>query len=238
MNQLTSPAPQTLPAVVIPDTSKEAERAQRMLAFAKGFAVTTPTEYELAAEELQSLKRKRDSLEAQRVSITKPINAGVKLINELFGKPIDYLDSAIGAMKTAMLVYSTRQAAIAAAEKKRLEEAAAAEQKRLAEEASKLQAAGKTDEAEAAQLAADLIVAPAPTAAIPTARGISTAKILDWQVIDRLAFLRHVVENAETQPELLDYVIVDAIRMRKRCAAGDPGWPGILVGTKDSMRVR
>lgn len=141
-----------LASLSLPDASSVKERAEAVLQLVRDFAVDSQSSYELAAEELRSIKARAQTLEEQRTSITGPINKALKAINDLFRGPSEFLAEAERELKAKMLCYQQEQLLIAAEARRKDEEAAAAERLRLEEEAAARQRAA---DAEAARLVAD-----------------------------------------------------------------------------------
>jgi hypothetical protein len=132
-----------------PDEAQMKDRAQRALRMVEAMVIDSPETYSLAAEELQAIKTKADTIEAQRTAITGPINKALKAINDLFRGPKEYLDTAEKTIKGKMLVYKQEQDRIAAEAARRAEEAAAAERRRLEEEARRVREEQEAREREA-----------------------------------------------------------------------------------------
>lgn len=226
-------------ALALPDQGTLTTKAQQALAFIQGFEITDAETYQLAADELQSNKAKQAALEAQRTAITGPLNAATKAVNDLFRGPAGFLASGETLLKRKMLAYSDEQERLAAVERRRAEEAAATQRKLLEQEAAEKQRAAEqqqkaADEAkakgdeQAAQLAqaavqraqaeaqtatttAQLVVA-APVTAIapPKAAGISTARKIDFEVVDLHLLVKHIAEHSE----LINLLRADDVKLR------------------------
>jgi colicin import membrane protein len=144
---------------------------------AQSFVITTQDDYQLAGEELQSIKGRILVLEGKRTGITGPMNKALTAINDLFRGPMATLKAAENAVKSSMLTYSEEQErlaaeerriaeAVAAAERARIAEAArqvelaaAAERKLIADKAAAVAAAAKVEQDRLAQVAAEAAAA-------------------------------------------------------------------------------
>lgn len=176
----TTEAPSVLTevkALSLPDMSIMSRGADSALRMAKSFVITTEEDYQLAGEELQSVKARINKMEATRTGITGPMNKALKAINDLFRGPMAILESAESAIKGSMLVYFDEQErkaaevrrlaeAAAEAERQRVAEAArqveleaAAERKHIADAAAKVAAEAKAEQDRLAQVAADAAAA-------------------------------------------------------------------------------
>lgn len=156
--------------VTPPDQGALTTTAQKFLDTAKELVIDSPAMYEVAAEDLQAVKKKAKDLEEQRTKLVAPLNQVVKDINAMFKPPAEFLAQAESTLKSSMLTYSQEQErlrreeearqraaaeAAAARERARLEQEAAAtrerarlEQERLEQERLEAIAAGNTVKAE------------------------------------------------------------------------------------------
>lgn len=252
-------------SLTLPDAQDLSGRAQRALAFIRDLSITSPDEYELAADELRAIKARAARLEEQRTGITGPINRALKAINDLFRGPSELLAEAERTLKSKMLAYDQEQARIAAAARRKAEEAAAIERARLAEEAAARQreaaeqaAAAEHAQAEGDIQAADLAraaairaqseaAAAATTAQLVTAappaselqakpKGIATVATIQFEVVDLHALVKHVSER----PELLALIQPDNVKLRAyvRGLGTACALPGVRVFEEKTMRAR
>jgi colicin import membrane protein len=251
-------------ALTLPDSAALSQRAQTALAFIRDFKVDSQEAYGLAAEELQTIKARANKLEEQRTAITGPINKALKAINDLFRPAAEALAEGERLLKTKMLDYSREQERIAAEQRRRAEEAAAAERRRaeeeaadraaearrLAEEAAAAAAAGDAQaaevatsnmqraqaEAQAAANTAAMVVAPVVAIEKPAAKGISTSKKIDFEVVDTLALIKHIAAH----PELAALVRVDDVKLRAyvRGLGMATNLPGVRVFEDAVMSAR
>lgn len=111
-----------------------AGQAQAALTSATELVIDSPTMYELASDELKNIKGLQKTVEEKRTSITGPLNAALKAVNDLFRAPKEYLDKAEAACKRSMITYTTEQERLAAEARRVAEEAARKERDRLAAE--------------------------------------------------------------------------------------------------------
>lgn len=124
-----------LATIATPDEAQLTTRAQSALRMVESMTIENDDDYTNAADELKAIKSKAHNLEAQRTAITGPINAGLKLVNDLFRGPAKFLADAESTIKQKMLGYSAAQEKIAADARRAAEALAAAERTRLAAEA-------------------------------------------------------------------------------------------------------
>lgn len=225
-------------ALTLPDSVALTSKAQAALAFIQSFEITSAEDYGLAADELKAVKAKATQIEAQRTSITGPINTALRGINDLFRGPADLLAQAEKSLKGKMLGWTAEQERLAAearrkaeaeaaAERKRLEEEAAARQAEAERQAAAAQAAAAAGDAQAAAIAesnaqraaaqaqeaattSQMVVAAAPVVERTKAAGVSVAKKIDFEVVDLHALVKHVAER----PELLQLLVADSVKLR------------------------
>ena len=225
-------------ALSLPDSAALSGRAQQALGFIQSMTIDSAETYGFAADELMAIKTRANTLEKQRTAITGPMNTALKAINDLFRGPAELLAQGERMLKGKMLAWDQEQErlarierekaeAIAAAERKRLQEEAAARQAEAdaqAEAARKASAAGDEQAAALAQAAADransqaqeaaitsqLVVAAPAVVAIEKTKGISTSKKVDFEVVDLLALVKHIAAH----PELINLIAADSVKVR------------------------
>lgn len=209
----TTEAPSVLTEIkslAAPDMSMLNRGAASALRMAQSFVITTDDDYQLAGEELQSVKSRITKMEATRTGITGPMNKALTAINDLFRGPMATLKSAEGAIKSSMLTYHTEQER-KAAELRRIEEAKAeAERKRIAAEALKIEQAAAAERqriaAEAAAVAAQAKAAQdkadqEAAAAVAAGNQAAAAEIQRSAEAARQVAAQQAQEAAERQAE-------------------------------------
>jgi hypothetical protein len=139
-------------------------------AFANAYPVATPAQFEAGADDLKRVKAAQKKLEDTRTSITGPMNAALKKVNDFFRAPATLLERAERTIKASLGSYAEEQERKrreeqrqaeerAAAERRKAEEKAAAERRKADEEAAELRRKAEAEAAagrasEAAKLAA------------------------------------------------------------------------------------
>lgn len=146
-------------ALAMPDMGLESRRASAALRMAGSFVVTCNDDYEMAGEELKSVKAKIVALEAKRESVAGPLYKAWKALNALFKAPMDALKDAETMLKTAMLTYSAEQERIAAEARRVAEAEAAAERRRLEAEARAIEQAAVAERQRLQKIEADRMTA-------------------------------------------------------------------------------
>lgn len=73
------------------------------------------TQYQDYSVKFKDLRKTARELDAEKKTITGPINESLKAVRELFKKPEYQISIATSAIKNAMLIYTEKQAALAAA---------------------------------------------------------------------------------------------------------------------------
>lgn len=218
----------------------------KMLDAAKGLVIDSDVMYEIAAEELTSIKRKLVELETKEKGLTGPLLTVVEGIRDLFRSPKQLLQQAEVAIKGAMTKYiadkeaAERKAreqaeALARQEREAAEARAREEQQRAQELESKgdTQAAAQASErAAAARMEAEVSSAPVVRSA-PALKvsGVSTRKT--WKCAlpetddDKLKALRFIVEN----PQYLNLVDFSQKTANQLATAQRKGFniPGFLA---------
>jgi hypothetical protein len=127
--------------------------------------IDSDTMLSIAADDLKAVKVLQHLVEDRRTAITGPLNQALKQVNDLFRSPKDYLQQAESRLKAAILDYSRKQEALAAAARERAEAQMRLESQRLLRErehqqslaqAAEQAAARATSHAQEAHLRGDL----------------------------------------------------------------------------------
>lgn len=205
---------ETLPTevkIAAPSSAELSKGASAALQLVNEFEITDAPTFEIAADELKSIKAKATALEERRKALTQPLDAVKKGIMDLFRGPLDLLGQAEGILKSKMLTF--QQAEQRKAEEQRLlaEKAAQEERARLQAEADALAAQGRAGEAVVKETVAQMIVAaPVAAPAVPQVKGIATTKTIDFEVVDLHALIVHVAAH----PELVNLLNADSVKLR------------------------
>lgn len=173
-------------ALAMPDTLAASRTANNAVRMAQGFVIATPEDFQLASDELASIKGKWNRMEAQRTSITGPMNKALTAINALFKGPMDLLKSAESTLKGSMLDFSDEQDRIAAAAKKKADEEAAAAQKLLDDAAREVEAKAAAERQAIADAAAQTVRENAEKLEKLEQEAIEAAKSGDTSKIDAI----------------------------------------------------
>lgn len=185
--------------------------ADSAIAMVQGFEITDATTFELGAEELRAIKSKLGQLDDQRKAITKPLDQAKAAVMDLFRGPVDLLTRAEGLIKGKLLAYEQEQRRIANEARQVAEREAQAVRDKLMKDAAELAAAGHAGEAHAReQIAACVVAAPAPVAAAPKVSGLSVRSSVEFEVVDKIALIKHVAAH----PELANLLIEDTVKLR------------------------
>ena len=222
--------------IEIPSEQSLARISNPILATALALVIDSPEMLEIAADDLRSIKTKIAELESRRKEITTPMDAAKKSVMDLFSKPTDVLKQAESAYKNAILTYQSEQERIAAAAQRAADAAAEAERKRMEAAAVVAEESGDVETAVAIQMASEMMVSNIPLAAPSKVAGISKTVRWSAEVIDKVAYLKHVLAN----PELIDTVNVDLTSLNRMAIAlkGNLNYPGIKAVSTASISAR
>lgn len=213
--------------------------AERFLAVAQSYRITSPELYEAAAADLQEIKGKLKALEEKRIAITRPLNQALKAVNDLFRKPKELLEQAEALLKRAMGAYDQEQERRRREEQARLEAEARKERERLEAQARKAEEKGQLEKAEALRESATSIIAPlvSPVAKAPKVSGIATRGLWKARVTDKAALVRHIVAE---RPDLLTLIEIDssALGALARSQKSALSLPGVEVYEEKVLAAR
>lgn len=186
--------------------------------------ITSPEEYESAANYRKQILDKLSFLENLRLSITRPLDKAKSNIIDLFRRPINTLESIESKLKEKIISYKEEQEAIQKEAQRKSDEEARkkeeAERKRLEAQAKKADAKGDTDKAEELRERKEEVFVPAiviPTA-VPKVAGLRIMKIWRYKIID--------VKKIPAE-----YMIPDEVKIGKvvKATSGTINIPGIEV---------
>lgn len=194
-------SPNNLPA--IPTKEQLASETDPILATAQELKIDSPAMYEIAGDELRTIKAKAKALEERRKAITGPMDQAKKEVMDLFRKPLEVLEKAEAALKRTMIAYQQAEEAKAAAARAEAEKAAAAERAEMARQAREAEESGDVATAAALEVAATAITTHVEVAEPAKLAGVATTKRWSAEVVDKVAYIRHVLDHA---PELIDTV--------------------------------
>lgn len=223
------------PKDITPEIQSRIDRAHKEAQTIIESQVTTIAEFNVAAEDLKTIKGYQKAIDGMRRELVDPKNAEVKEINDFFRAPLDFLKHAESVRKRQLGEFQQaeqeRQRKAAEAEAKRLE--------KLAEQrAARAEAKGDTDRAEQERMEAEQQAAMvrAQPAEAPKVKGISTRPDYDFEVVDKKALIAAVA--AGHQPEVYLDINEQAIRKVVKALGMDTQIPGIVVRKKTVVAAR
>lgn len=233
--ETTATTPTTIDiSVERPNEQALARGATAALALVNDFEVTDDATFELAADELKSIKAKAAALDERRKSITKPMDDAKKAVMDLFRGPLALLEQAEGVLKGKMLTYQQDQRRKAEEARLQAERIAREQREKLEAEARALAEAGRTGEAAVKEQVAQMVVAaPVAAPAPPAIKGVSTSTTVDFEVNDLLALVQHIAAH----PELINLVTADSVKIRAyvKGLGLQCNLPGVRVFNKQSL---
>lgn len=170
------------------------QEAESFLALAQSYRIDSPEMREAASEDLRRVKTLAKSIEEQEKEITRPINAGLKKVRDLFRAPREWLDRAEVALKSACLKWDEEQER----ERRRLAAEAARkadEERQRLEAAAKREAAAGNVETATAIAEAATFVAPVPVEVAPKLAGEAHREQWSAEVENVIEVCRGVAEG-------------------------------------------
>ncbi len=204
-------------------------QANPILEMANALVIDDDNMFVIAGEELKPIKGHWNKMEEMRVSLVKPLNDHVSLINGLFKDPMAIYKKAEDIIKEKQRGWvriKDERAAALKREQDRLDaiarEEARKEEQRLLDEAAEQAAAGNTEmaaqiEQEAAQVAATPVMS-APVAEVKTElKGGGTSIARPWKAeeLDHIAFIKFVAAN----PQYSELLKTDLSALQKMAKA-------------------
>lgn len=167
----------------------------QVVAEAEAFKVTTAEQYTEAGELLKRVKSRAKELEEEELKITRPINAGLKAVRDLFRTPRQRAASAESVLKRAMIAFTAEQDRKRRELQAQQEEAARREREKLARQAERAAAKGKVERAAELEQRAATVVAPVVQIEQPKVAGISDRKVWKAECTDLKALVKAIAEG-------------------------------------------
>lgn len=213
------------------------KQSAHLLELANNWEVLSPEMAVSAGEDLRAVKALAKQVDEKRLTITRPINDGLKEVNALFKPAKNWLAEAEQILKAKILAFQNEQERIARELQAKVDEEARKEREKLEKKAAKAEAKGKEDKAEELREEAETRVAPMITSAAPKLEGIATRKTWKVKVTDKQALLKHIVH---VRPDLLPLVKIDlsGLNAQARSLKGELVLPGLEVSEEVSLAAR
>jgi len=173
----------------IPAQAKQLiEETEIVVAQTQTFSIATVTDYQLAGEELKTIKGRMKELDDSRTSMTRPLDEAKKRIMAMFSPVEDGLKKAENLIKRAMLGYQQEQERKRQEEEARLRKIAEDEQRRrnalATKQAEKARARGNEERAQEILENVPIIPTPVVLKEQSKVKGISTRKVWKFRIID------------------------------------------------------
>lgn len=199
-------------AVSVPMPADETTGARKSLELAQNYRVTTPEEYECAADDLKLIKARYNRIDSARKTLKRPIDEAAKQVQGFFTPALTLLKRAEDALKRKLVDYDNAQEVKRRQMQAEAEQRAAAERLKLQERSRK--ALGKGDDVKAAELQdrADMVVAPVFQVATPKVAGLTSTEVYLFEIENEAAVPR---EYCSPDPKKIR-AVVDALRSEAR----------------------
>lgn len=205
--------------------------AGEILAEAKSMKVTTVAELSTATDTVKLIKTIQREAEADRVTMTGPLNAVLKNINDRYKRISVPLKEADDILRRKMSVFQSEQARL---ERIRQDEERKKAAEKAREEAEAQAAKGNEQAAEELEQHADRIEA----APIEVAKSIVSGAATGAKSVLTKRWTFRVKSIAVLSAEHPELVTVDSAAIRKRIAEGAREIPGLEIYQEESVSVR
>jgi hypothetical protein len=207
-----------------PEAKQLIAHTDAILAEAETYKVATAQQFADAGDVLKRIKSHQKKLDESESDITRPINAGLKAVRDLFRGPKERAARAESLVKRAMIAFSDEQERIRRVEQAKADELARKERERIEAQAKKAAESGKTEKAEALEQRAATVVAPIIQREPPKVSGVNFRETWKFEV-----------ENEELVPR--EYLSVDEKKIRAVVNAlkGGTQIPGVRVYSEKNL---
>lgn len=210
-----------------PEVRELTKRSGELAENYDNFQVTTPAEFEGGAEHLRVIKSMQKELEAQRTTITKPMNDAKNAVIAFFRPFETRLGNAEQAVKRALSGWKSAQDRIAREKQRDEDERARKERERLADAAREADTKGRHARAATLEERASEHVAPIVQSEAPKAEGVAFRKVWKFRITDPQKIPR-------------EYLTVDEKKIGGvvRALKGDTRIAGVEVYSEDVPAAR
>jgi hypothetical protein len=178
-----------------PEVRAIVDDARTLLAEAETFRVTNADQYIDAATRLKHVKAKQKDLRGLREAITKPMNAALAAVRDLFARPEGALRSAESMLKAAIDEYDMEIERKRLEHQRKLDEDAERQRRRLEQQAERAAGKGQSDKAAELNERAAMIVSPIVQHESPKVGGISHRETWHAEITDLRALVRGVADG-------------------------------------------
>ena len=240
-------------ALLAPTVGEEVERiASEATELAEAYVIDSPEVAEAAGEDLKRLTAEYKRVEEMRFAITRPLDEAKKQAMSAFKPYLDKIEAATSTLRQSLNRWLL-------AERKRVEEEDAKRRQAEAEAAAKVRAEAeaaerlfdKAIESNDAQLAeqavaqAEAAQAEAEVLAVATSAPVERAQKLGgisqsstWRTKD--VNLHELVKAAASNPDLLDYLTFDKVKINKvvKALGARHNIPGVTAEEVFGLSVR
>lgn len=231
-----------------PDEARNARRAAMFLSVVTDMTVETQSDYDAATDELRGVKQAWETMEADRLSFTTPLNDVLGRLNARFQPYLKTLKAAEAIIKGKMGAFLALQQRRVNEQHAAAEREAAAQRQQLEAQAAALRAQAqsqgvderlRTEQQAAAleQSAAVAIAQPVSVAPVSKGVGISTSSTATFELVDMLALVKHI---ATARPDLVVLLKLDEVKVRAmvKMMGMNTTIPGLRVFERTNLTVR
>lgn len=201
-----------------------AEETGKVIEASKDVKIVDATMYAAAGERLKELSAAEKRIEDMRKSLKAPILAAGKAIDAFFGAPIERIATARNSIKRSLLTYQQEEERKRRELEARAQEEARKQAEKLQKQADAAAAKGKTEKAEALQVAAASVIVPVIAPTTPKLAGVSNRETWHYEVEDFSKLPREW-----TMPD--DKKLGAYVRSMK----SETNIPGVRVFSKDGL---
>jgi hypothetical protein len=192
-------------AYVVPDQQALILAADAALESARAIEIDGPQMYEVAGQELVAINSQIKTLDEKRKEITRPLDQAKQAVMDLFKPAIDRRTEACGIIRAAMAKWYAAEEQRKREAQARLDAEARAERERKAKEAADLAAAGKPEEAAAAQVESEIVCAPTVVTTVPKVAGVAMKETWECEIVDKVARLAYLVEHPDEIDAFIEF---------------------------------
>ncbi len=190
----------------------------------KKIVIKDQDNYEHQVTGLRDIKTQWSEIEGKRKELVKPLQEGVKKLNEFFNTPLTNLKRAESLIKTALVKYKDEQDEKRRKEEKEAQAKAEKQKEKLEKKAERQEANGQEEKAEETRFEAQSVPLPIVAPKVEKVKGVSFKEI--W---------KYTIEDEKKIPR--QYLLIDhkTLGSLARSAKGKVKVPGVKFYSEKSV---
>ena len=232
--------------VEITQEAKEvSESTDLILKEAKNFKIVSPSDLEVSANILKTIKQRKKKIDEVRKSLTRPLDTAKKTIMDFFRPAENKLAEAENEMQKTILEYRAEERRKAEEEARKVAEEARKKQEeelaRIQKEQEEAEMMGDTATVENLEMQKTVVATTAEVATVttkeePKLSGVAEVKRWKAIVTDKMALIKHIAQTGQLE-NLIEFSNKE-LNALATATKGTISVPGIEFKAEKTLSVR